>query len=214
MFCACCQREAETFLPFGVRPRPNARCPHCGSLERHRMMWMFLSSRPRLLEGGRRLLHIAPEPILARLFKSVPGLRYISADLSAAASVLLDITALPFADESIDVIVCNHVLEHVPNDRAAMREFKRVLSPRGWAILQSPLELSRAETYEDFSITEPAARERAFGQFDHVRIYGRDYYDRLASAGFAVETVPFADLLGADAAARHGIRQEDLVFCR
>lgn len=214
MYCACCQREASKFQPFGVRPRPNARCPHCGSLERHRMLWMFLASRPGLLEGKQRLLHIAPEPVIARLFKEVPGVHYISADLSSAADVRLDITALPFEDGALDIIVCNHVLEHVPDDRSAMREFRRVLGPRGWAILQSPLEPERPTTYEDFSITHPKDRERAFGQFDHVRVYGRDYFDRLSGAGFEVEAVPFADHIGAEASARNGLRREDVVLCR
>ncbi len=214
MYCACCQREASKFLPFGVRPRPNARCPHCGSLERHRMLWMFLASRPGLLGGGQRLLHIAPEPVIARLFKSAPGVQYISADLYAAADVRLDITSLPFETGALDIIVCNHVLEHVPDDQGAMREFCRVLSPRGWAILQSPLEPNRATTYEDPSITDPKERERAFGQFDHVRVYGRDYFDRLRGAGFAVEAVPFAEHIGANASARNGLRNEDVVLCR
>jgi SAM-dependent methyltransferase len=175
---------------------------------------MFLASRPQLLESTRRLLHIAPEPIMARLFKSVPGIHYISADLMAATNVRLDITALPFADGSLDAVVCNHVLEHVPDDRAAMRECRRVLSPRGWAILQSPLDQRRAITFEDFSIQDPVERERVFGQFDHVRIYGRDYFERLTTAGFRVETVPFADQMGVETATRHALKREEVVLCR
>lgn len=213
-YCPCCQRESREFRPFGVKPRPGAKCPNCGSLERHRLLWMFLASRPQLLEGTRRLLHIAPERIMARLFESVPGIHYISADLMAATNVRLDITALPFADETLDAVVCNHVLEHVPDDQAAMREFRRVLSPRGWAILQSPMEPCRAVTFEDFSIQDPAERERVFGQFDHVRIYGRDYFDRLSTAGFRVEAVPFAEQLGTDTATRNALRHEDIVLCR
>jgi SAM-dependent methyltransferase len=174
---------------------------------------MFLSSRPQLLEGTRRLLHIAPEPIMAGLFQSLPDIHYISADLMADTDVRLDITALPFADGALDAVVCNHVLEHVPDDRAAMREFRRVLSPRGWAILQSPLDQRRAVTFEDFSVQDPAERERVFGQYDHVRIYGRDYFDRLTTAGFRVEAVPFADLLGAETAARNALKREEIVLC-
>jgi SAM-dependent methyltransferase len=196
-----------------VTPRPGARCPRCGSLERHRLLWLFLSSRPQLLAGARRLLHIAPEPTMAALFKSVPGVHYISADLMADTNVRLDITALPFADGTLDAVVCNHVLEHVPDDRAAMRELRRVLSPRGWAILQSPLDRRRAATFEDFSIQDPAERERVFGQHDHVRIYGRDYFDRLTRAGFHVEAVPFADEIGSETAARHALKREEIVLC-
>lgn len=213
-YCPCCQRESREFRPFGVKPRPGAKCPTCGSLERHRLLWMFLTSRPHLLDGVRRLLHIAPEPIMAGLFESVPGIHYISADLMADADVRLDITALPFEDGSLDAVVCNHVLEHVPDDRAAMREFCRVLSPRGWSILQSPMDPRRAVTFEDFSVQDPAERELIFGQFDHVRIYGRDYFDRLNSAGFHVEAVPFAAQLGSETAARHALRREEVVLCR
>jgi len=212
-YCSCCQRRASAFLPFGVRPRPRAKCPHCGSLERHRLLWMFLASRPALLNGRPRLLHIAPEPIMERLFKA-SGVHYISADLSALTNVRLDITALPFADGALDAVVCNHVLEHVPDDRAAMREFRRVLSPRGWAILQSPLDPRRAVTFEDFSVQDPSERERVFGQFDHVRIYGRDYVDRLGTAGFHVDAIPFTEQLGAESAAHHALKPEEIMLCR
>ena len=211
-FCPCCQRESREFAPFGVTRRPRARCPKCGSLERHRLLWLFLTSRPHLLEGTQRLLHIAPEPVMAGLFKSVPGIHYISADLMAATDIRLDITALPFADGSLDAVVCSHVLDHVPDDRAAMCEFRRVLDPHGWAILQSPMDPRRAIAVEDFSVQAPAERERVFGQFDHVR--GRDYFDRLTTAGFRVEAVPFADHLGPKTAARHAVRREEIVLCR
>jgi SAM-dependent methyltransferase len=212
-YCPCCQHEASVFGSFGVKPRPRAKCPSCGSLERHRLLWLFLASRPELLQGGPRLLHIAPEPVMAKLFQAVEDVHYISADLSSASDVRLDVTALPFADGSLDAIVCNHVLEHVPDDRAAMREFRRVLSPKGWAILQSPMDSNRPATYEDFSIQDPKAREQAFGQFDHVRVYGRDYFDRLGVAGFDVEAVPFAEHIGAESAARYAVRREEIVLC-
>jgi hypothetical protein len=213
-FCPCCQRETGEFLPFGTPPRARARCPHCGSVERHRLLWLFLASQPAFLRGGQRLLHIAPEPVLARLLKGLDGVQYISGDLSLRSDVRLDITALPFADGSIDAVICNHVLEHVPDDRTAMREFRRILSPRGWAILQSPIDGKRSTTYEDPSIVDPAARERAFGQFDHVRVYGQDYYDRLALAGFAVERVAYAERLDEEERKRCSLKREDVVLCR
>jgi SAM-dependent methyltransferase len=151
---------------------------------------------------------------MGKLLRAVDGLHYVSADLSVAADVRLDVTALPFADRSFDAVVCNHVLEHVDDDRAAMNEFRRVLRPDGWAILQSPLDPSRPITYEDPSVKEPADRERLFGQFDHVRLYGRDYYDRLDAAGFDVEAVPFAEQLGPEAVAQHALRREAIVLCR
>jgi SAM-dependent methyltransferase len=176
---------------------------------------MFLNSRPALLQGGLRLLHIAPEPVMATLLKAMDGVHYVSADLSSDADVRLDVTALPFADGSLDAVVCNHVLEHVPDDQAAMREFRRVLSPKGWAILQSPMDPNRPTTYEDFSIHDPTDRERAFGQFDHVRVYGRDYVDRLSRSGLTVEAVPFAEDLGRALRKRHVLlRRDTIVLCR
>lgn len=212
--CPCCGRDAAEFLPFGVPPRPRARCPFCGSVERHRLLWMFLQSRPALFAGRCTLLHVAPEPVLADLFKGIPGLRYISGDLALDSDVRLDVTALPFADGSIDAVICSHVLEHVAADGRAMREFRRVLSPRGWAILQAPIDRTRDVTYEDASITDPAAREGAFGQHDHVRVYGLDYYDRLEHAGFQVERVPFTRNLDRPALQRYALRHDDIVICR
>jgi len=213
MYCPCCDTESA-FLPFGVKPRQNARCPHCGALERHRLLWLFLHSRHQLLSAGMRLLHVAPEPILRRLFEATPGVHYISADLDAASGVRLDITRLPFAPGTLDGVVCNHVLEHVPEDRAALRELRRALRPTGWAILQSPLDGRREETYEDPSVTDPGERERLFDQFDHVRIYGRDYATRLRAAGFHVDVVTFAETLQPDDVTRCGLRSENIYLCR
>jgi SAM-dependent methyltransferase len=214
MYCPCCETESPSFLPFGVRPRPNARCPKCGALERHRLLWLYLRNQPGRLWPGMRLLHVAPEPVLRRLFETVPGIAYVAADLHAAHGVRLDITALPMGDASVDAIVCNHVLEHVPDDRRAMREFRRVLRPGGWAILQSPIDGRRAETYEDARVTSPAERERVFGQFDHVRVYGRDYGRRLEDAGFVVDAIDALESLEAELVVRQGLRPERVYLCQ
>jgi 2-polyprenyl-3-methyl-5-hydroxy-6-metoxy-1,4-benzoquinol methylase len=160
------------------------------------------------------MLHIAPEPIFARMFQTLPALRYFTADLnSQSASVKLDITNVAYKDSLFDVILCNHVLEHVEDDRKAMRELWRVLRPGGWAILNSPIDPERADTFEDWSITSPVDRERAFGQRDHVRLYGRDYKERLQKAGFAVKVDRYIRELEPDVVRKYGLPDEDIYFC-
>lgn len=213
MHCPCCDHEATEFLPFGVKPRPNARCPRCGSLERHRLLWMFLRGRGDLLRSGMTLLHVAPERALRRLVQSVQGLTYIAADLSAEARVRLDVSVLPFRRGTLHGIICNHVLEHVSDDRRALREFRDAMHPSGWAILQSPIDASRDSTFEDPSVADPVERERLFGQHDHVRVYGRDYADRLRAAGFSVDEVDVVGALPAGHAQRYGLRFEPIYVC-
>lgn len=180
------------------------------------MLWLYLQENSDLLQDGMGVLHIAPEPIIAGLLQSRAKIEYLSADLeSPEAMVKMDITDIQYPDDSFDVIVCYHVLEHVPDDVLAMREMKRVLKPGGWAILQSPLKPELEKTYEDFSITDPQARERAFGQRDHVRLYGRDYQTRLQAAGWQVKRDDFAARLGTEKQARYSVdAQEDIYLCR
>jgi SAM-dependent methyltransferase len=144
----------------------------------------------------------------------MPLLNYFTADLtSKLADVKVNIANLAYKDNSFDVILCNHVLEHVEDDRKAMRELFRVLIPGGWAILNSPIDPERAETFEDSSITAPEDRERAFGQRDHVRLYGRDYKERLEKAGFIVRVDSYVDELDIDFVRKYGIKAEQIFFC-
>jgi len=196
--------------------RPNALCWRCGSHERHRAQWLLLGRRPELLRGARSLLHFSPEWCLRRKLRDVPGLRYVTTDLDPAQTVdlRLDITALDLPDASFDAILCSHVLEHVGDDAAAMRELRRVLAPGGWCLVMVPIDLTRTQTYEDPSITAPADRERAFLQHDHVRLYAPDVADRLRAAGLDVQTIDMTAKLD-DAAARYRLNRSDLVFlCR
>jgi ubiquinone/menaquinone biosynthesis C-methylase UbiE len=158
---------------------------------------------------------MAPEKILQQAFRHRENLRYISGDLySQDSMVTLDIVKLPFRDGTFDVIFCCHVLEHILDDRAAMRELRRVLSHDGWAILQVPLDSAYERTFEDPSIVTPEERERHFGQRDHLRLYGRDYGNRLEEAGFRVVVDRFSSELGAETMERYCLLSEDIYSCR
>jgi len=183
--CPCCNGRFRRLRKH--RDRLNARCPACGSLERHRVLWLYLNNELRILDTDLSILHIAPEPVLATKLIARPNLRYTSGDIDPARAMMeMDITAIPVRDDSFDVVLCNHVLEHIQDDRQAMSELYRVLRPGGRAVMQHPVDCSRAATYEDPTITTPQDRKRAFLQEDHVRIYGRDLTQRLEETGFAV----------------------------
>lgn len=213
LFCPICHQHAERFRSFGRPKRKGAMCPVCGSLERHRLIWLFINAKTDLLDSRpKKLLHVAPEKHLSSLLYNFESIEYMSADiLSSSAMVRMDLTAVPFPDESFDVVICNHVFEHIPNDRRAMTELHRILRPGGWAILQVPIYGER--TLEDPSITDPGERRKLYGQEDHVRKYGRDYKERLGSAGFNVSIDSFADELTGSLAAACGIKAQDIYFC-
>ena len=189
-------RSFRTFLPYGYgKVRENVLSPSTLSLERHRLLWLYLQRKTDFFKASLRVLHIAPEQAFYRKFKEQTNLQYITSDLySPLADVKADICDLPFEDEQFDVIFCNHVLEHIPDDTQAMRELYRVLSKGGWGIFQVPQELERAETFSDDTITDPKERARIFGQYDHVRIYGKDYFDKLRSIGFEVIPTPCREI--------------------
>lgn len=198
--CPLCGRSFRRLLPYGyVTPRPNALCPHCLSLERHRLLWLYLKRETTLFSELPHLLHIAPEVCLMRHLKphyKAHRERYQTADLeSPLADLHFDIQQIPLADESVDVVICNHLMEHVADDRQAMRELHRILRRGGWAVLLSPVELDRTTTFEDDTITDPAERTRIFGQYDHRRIYGNDFTERLREAGFTAEDIDYAAAL-------------------
>ena len=214
--CPVCDRGAIAYLPSGSPPRPHVLCPFCGSRERARMAWLFLKER-KVLRAGLRVLHVAPERCLSERLTSLPGVKYTAGDKFTPGydyppgTIDLDITAMPFAADSFDLIMCSHVLEHVPDDRGAIEELFRVLAPGGMAILMVPIALERAATDEDPSVTDPRERIRRFGQFDHVRLYGRDYVDRLRAAGFEVIEDAMTERMDAESVFRYGLMRSEVV---
>ncbi len=214
-FCPVCGKSSRRFRPFGVIPRDDAQCAHCGALERHRLLWLYVSTRTNLFDGRpKKVLHVAPEPCFEPRFRQRLGSGYITADLfDPTTMVRMDIMDIEYADQSFDVIYCSHVLEHVRDDRKALREFYRVLRSDGWAILLVPI--TAKETFEDPSITTPEGRLKAFGQHDHVRRYGPDYAGRLRDAGFRVDVAKAGDLVGDDEVLRMGLTPAsgEIYFC-
>ena len=215
-YCPVCGKSSRRFRGFGIVVREDAQCVRCGSLERHRLLWLFVQAKTDLFDGTpKRMLHVAPEPCLESRFRSRLGDGYVTADLfDPRAMVRMDITDIPFEDESFDVIYCSHVLEHVTEDRRAMREFVRVLKRDGWAILLVPVY--DGETLEDVSVVDPEERIELFGQDDHVRRYGRrDYVERLRDAGFTVGISQVTDLTSPDEAVRMGLTSAsgEIHFC-
>ena len=184
--------EYRKFLPYGYGKalRPNALCPGTLSLERHRLLWLYLERETTFLKQELKVLHVAPEQVFYRKFKLFKHWNYTTTDLySPLADVIADISNLPFREDQYDLILCNHVLEHIPDDLKAMAELYRVLKKGGTLIAQVPLDENLKKTFEDKSIIDPKARAKVFGQYDHVRIYGQDYFTRLESVGFSPNIV-------------------------
>ena len=201
--CPLCGCQRRKFLPYGyVTSRENALCPNCLSLERHRLLWLWLVRESDIGRGAMalpKMLHIAPEVALMRKFKkmyaSTPD-RYVTADLeSPLADMHFDVQQIPLEAESFDAIICNHIMEHVEDDHKALSELYRIMRRGGWGVILSPVELEREKTFEDDTITDPAERTRIFGQYDHRRIYGRDYAARLREAGFEVYDIDYKNEL-------------------
>ena len=215
-YCPVCGRSARTNRSYGVDMwRPHARCPFCDSLERHRLVWRFLELKTNFFQSaGKQMLHIAAEKCFEPKFRKLIGKGYVTADLMEPADVKMDITDIQYPDQTFDIVYCSHVLEHVPDDRKAMREFFRVLKPTGWAILMVPISAER--TVEDPSITDPQERLRLFGQDDHVRRYGPDFADRLKEAGFTAQAIGPEDILSAEEIERIAVRHDytgDIYYC-
>ncbi|EAR00739.1 Glycosyltransferase [Maribacter sp. HTCC2170] len=193
-------KSFRTFLPYGYEsPRDNVLSPSTLSLERHRLLWLFLRNKTDFFSAQLNVLHFAPEQAFYNRFKKLKNITYTTTDLdSPLADVQADICNLPFKDNTFDVIFCNHVLEHIPDDKKAMEELYRILKPKGWGVFQIPQDLKREYTFEDDSITDKKERAKIFGQYDHVRIYGRDYFNKLKTVGFEVDEIDYTAALSLD----------------
>lgn len=176
-------------------------------------MWLYLKDRTNFFNQPHKLLHIAPELCFIDKFKAMENLDYTTADLeSPLADVKMDVHAIPFDDNTFDVVFCNHVMEHVDDDIKAMSEIHRVLKPGGWAIIQSPQDYSREETLEDPSITDPKERERIYWQSDHVRLFGMDYGKRLEKAGFQVTEDKYVMELPQETVKRYALPAKEIIY--
>ncbi|WP_353779827.1 methyltransferase domain-containing protein [Winogradskyella sp. 3972H.M.0a.05] len=206
-------KSFRSFLPYGYgNQRNNVLSPSTLSLERHRLLWLYLKHETDFFSAEKKVLHFAPEQAFYKRFMSMKNLDYTTTDLnSPLADVKADICDLPFKDNSFDIILCNHVLEHIPDDTKAMQELFRVMKPGGWGIFQIPQDLKREVTFEDDSITDKKERAKIFGQYDHVRIYGRDYFDKLRFIGFKVEEVDYTSKLSEDDIEKYCLAKGEII---
>lgn len=190
-------------------------CQNCSSTDRERLIYIFLREKLKIFQSdkNKKILHIAPEINLTEKLLTFGFSEYICGDLFAYGYKYQDhvrninILDIPFDKDTFDLIICNHVLEHISSDQLAMKEILRVLKGSGIAILQVPISKSSEKTFEDFSITDPRQRELAFGQFDHVRIYGQDYPEKLKQSGFVVTRVNISHEF-----AQYGLNQDEDIF--
>lgn len=203
----------KKFLPYGYeKQRDNVLSPSTLSLERHRLLWLYLQNETNFFSTELKVLHFAPEQAFYKRFRKMKNLEYTTTDLeSPLADVKADICDLPFKDNTYDVIFCNHVLEHIPDDTKAMQEMYRILKPGGWGIFQIPQELDRETTFEDNTITDRKERARIFGQYDHVRIYGRDYFNKLRSIGFTVQEVDYTSTLQKEEVTKYCLAKGEII---
>lgn len=206
-------KSFKSFLPYGYEsPRDNVLSPSTLSLERHRLLWLYLKNETNFFTQEHSLLHFAPEQAFYKRFKKLKNIKYTTTDLhSPLADVKADICNLPFQNNEFDIIFCNHVLEHIPDDTKAMQEMYRVLKPGGWGIFQIPQDLNREHTFEDDSITDKKERAKIFGQYDHVRIYGRDYFEKLRSIGFNVSEIDYTSELSPEEVDNYRLAKGEII---
>ena len=205
-------RSFRKFLPYGYEnQRENVLSPSTLSLERHRLLWLYLKNETDFFTTKKKVLHMAPEQCFVNRFKDLEH-EYITADLnSPIADIRANITDLPFEENTFDIIFCNHVLEHIQDDTKAMKELYRVMKKGGMGVFQIPQDLNRETTFEDNSITDKKERAKIFGQYDHVRIYGLDYFTKLRSIGFKVEEVNYSQKISAELSRRYRLMEGELL---
>src|SRR5690554_1321019 len=213
--CPVCSRTFSKFLSYGSSQalRQNVLCPHCLSLERHRLLWLYLNQKTNFFSEHHDMLHIAPEQCFYKRFKNLKNINYFTGDLeSPLAEYHFDLHDIPFNDNKFDVIICNHVMEHVDDYEQCMRELYRVLKPGGWGIMQVPIDYNRQDTYEDKTITSPEEREKHYWQKDHLRLFGKDYPNHLEKAGFKVKRDDFVKKMNPDLRQRFRLQNEEIIY--
>jgi len=212
--CPCCGWNVRAFTHGGtsLKVRESGYCPRCNSKARHRRDWLYLQEKTNLFTSDIRLLHVSPKYALSRRFVRMPSLKYVGADLEGRPNVCvkMDLVSIPFETESFDAVICIHVLEHVNDDRQAIREMHRVLKPGGWAFISVPIRLDE-KTFEDPAIRDPVERRRAFGEEQHVRYYGYDLTERLEQSGFQVQ-LDLGNKLDQQTRNKYGLREDENIF--
>ena len=206
-------KSYRKFLPYGyVKQRNNALSPGTLSLERHRLLWLYLNNETNFFSKTLKVLHIAPEQCFYNLFKNLKNINYTTFDLnSPLADIKGDICNLPFKKNSFDFILCNHVLEHINDDKKAMKELYRVLNKNGTAILQVPINQKSSKTFEDSSIVDKKERIEKFGQYDHIRLYGLDYFKKLEAFGFKVDPLKYSKEFTESEIIKYGLIKDEII---
>ena len=206
-------KSYRKFLPYGyVKQRNNALSPGTLSLERHRLLWLYLNNETNFFSKTLKVLHIAPEQCFYNLFKNLKNINYTTFDLnSPLADIKGDICNLPFKENSFDFILCNHVLEHINDDKKAMKELYRVLNKNGTAILQVPINQKSSKTFEDSSIVDKKERIEKFGQYDHIRLYGLDYFKKLEAFGFKVDPLKYSKEFTESEIIKYGLIKDEII---
>jgi len=213
--CPVCEKSFKKFLSYGskVAQRDNVLCPYDLTLERHRLMWLYLKDYSNFMTEKLDVLHIAPEQCFHARFKAQENLKYLTGDLeSPIADMHFDLHSIPLEENRFDVVFCNHVLEHVDDALQCMKELYRVMKPGGWGIMQVPQDISRKETYEDASITSPEDREKHYWQKDHVRLFGLDYPEWLKKAGFTVTEFKPTENYSKEQIARYRLQEGEVLY--
>ena len=213
--CPVCEKSFKKFLSYGskVAQRDNVLCQYDLTLERHRLMWLYLKDYSNFMTEKLDVLHIAPEQCFHARFKAQENLKYLTGDLeSPIADMHFDLHSIPLEENRFDVVFCNHVLEHVDDALQCMKELYRVMKPGGWGIMQVPQDISRKETYEDASITSPEDREKHYWQKDHVRLFGLDYPEWLKKAGFTVTEFKPTENYSKEQIARYRLQEGEVLY--
>lgn len=214
-YCNCCDHNFRTFIPKGRIPRENAECPYCGSLERTRLLLLYLKNNTEIFTKPLKVLHIAPEKCLFDIFINL-DIEYVDGDIDPLmATHVVDVTNIKYADNYFDIIICSHVLGHVPDEKKAISELRRVLNPNGIALIMTLIDKNNKATFEDEEIISASDRAANYGEPDLCRLHGLDFKDRLAESGFKVEVIDYRKFIDSEMAHKLSVGDgnRELIFC-